>query len=309
MIRSEAQRTLVKSPPELWAEISDPESLARHLGEFGEIRITRVQPEQKIEWEAAEASGSVIIKPSGWGTKVKLTVERELASADAQADAPEAEADTETDAEAEMEPETETEMQPDIEAEVVPITHDVEPAPLDAEDEPDLQALSAEADSAIEAEAFDDPEPEEPAPQPRRSFFARLFGRRRARGQEPSGTPADLQQPEPAPRDGEIYEQPISKQFEPEQSPLDEQPEAALDDDHEDDSKTAQMPEAEPEAVAVPSLDAEPEEPAARADVDAQRIAAELEAAEAVAGEQVTAVLTGVLDSLGSAHHRPFSRA
>ncbi|HTA06509.1 MAG TPA: hypothetical protein VK774_09115, partial [Solirubrobacteraceae bacterium] len=80
MIRSEVQRTLVKSPPELWAEISDPEALARHLGEFGEIRITRVQPEQKIEWEAAEASGSVIIKPSGWGTKVKLTVERELTS-------------------------------------------------------------------------------------------------------------------------------------------------------------------------------------------------------------------------------------
>src|SRR5664280_169794 len=41
MISSEVQRTLVKSPPELWAEISDPASLARHLGEFGEIRITR----------------------------------------------------------------------------------------------------------------------------------------------------------------------------------------------------------------------------------------------------------------------------
>ena len=79
MISSEVQRTLVKSPPELWAELSDPAALARHLGEFGEIRITRVDPEQRVEWEAGDTSGSVVIKPSGWGTKVKLTVTRELA--------------------------------------------------------------------------------------------------------------------------------------------------------------------------------------------------------------------------------------
>ena len=35
MITSEVQRTLVKSPPELWTELSDPESLARHLAELG----------------------------------------------------------------------------------------------------------------------------------------------------------------------------------------------------------------------------------------------------------------------------------
>ena len=52
MISSEVQRTLVKSPPELWAELSDPDALARHLGELGEIRITRVEPEEKVEWEA-----------------------------------------------------------------------------------------------------------------------------------------------------------------------------------------------------------------------------------------------------------------
>jgi len=38
-------------------------------------------------------------------------------------------------------------------------------------------------------------------------------------------------------------------------------------------------------------------------------IAAQLERAEEAAQEQVTAVLTGVLDRLGAAHHRPFSRA
>ena len=44
----EVQRTLVKSPPEIWAEVSDVEALARHLGEFGEIAITRVEPETKV---------------------------------------------------------------------------------------------------------------------------------------------------------------------------------------------------------------------------------------------------------------------
>ena len=48
----EARRTLVKSPPELWAEISDPDSLARHLGAFGEIRITRLEPEATVAWGA-----------------------------------------------------------------------------------------------------------------------------------------------------------------------------------------------------------------------------------------------------------------
>src|SRR3954470_23058220 len=69
----EAKRTLVKSPPELWAELSDAAALARHLGEFGEIRITRTQPESVVEWEGDLASGSVQIEPSGWGTKVTLT--------------------------------------------------------------------------------------------------------------------------------------------------------------------------------------------------------------------------------------------
>src|ERR1700719_1783784 len=78
MISSEVQRTLVKSPPELWAELSDPALLSRHLGALGEIRITRVEPEQTVEWEAENTNGTVQIKPSGWGTRVTLTVTREL---------------------------------------------------------------------------------------------------------------------------------------------------------------------------------------------------------------------------------------
>jgi hypothetical protein len=71
----EAKRTLVKSPPEIWAEVSDAGALARHLGEFGEIRITRTQPESVVEWEGDLASGCVRIEPSGWGTRVTLTAE------------------------------------------------------------------------------------------------------------------------------------------------------------------------------------------------------------------------------------------
>ena len=71
----QASRTLVKSPPELWAELSDLGSLARHLGEFGEIRITQVDPESRVEWEADRASGTVRLEPSGWGTRVVLTVD------------------------------------------------------------------------------------------------------------------------------------------------------------------------------------------------------------------------------------------
>jgi hypothetical protein len=71
----EAKRTLVKSPPELWAEVSDVAALARHLGEFGEIRITRSEPEAVVEWEGDRASGSVRLEPSGWGAKVTLTAE------------------------------------------------------------------------------------------------------------------------------------------------------------------------------------------------------------------------------------------
>jgi outer membrane biosynthesis protein TonB len=88
MISSEVQRTLVKSPPELWAELSDPDALARHLGELGEIRITRVEPEKTVEWEAADTTGKVLLKSSGWGTKVTLTADRELPTPEPPAEPP-----------------------------------------------------------------------------------------------------------------------------------------------------------------------------------------------------------------------------
>jgi hypothetical protein len=67
----------VKSSPELWAECSDAASLARHLGQFGEIRITKREPETAVAWEGSAASGTVKLEPSGWGTRVTLTVTSE----------------------------------------------------------------------------------------------------------------------------------------------------------------------------------------------------------------------------------------
>jgi hypothetical protein len=73
MVDVTASRTLVKSHPELWTECSDAESLARHLDGFGEIRITRLEPETAVAWEGERASGTVRLEPSGWGTRVVLT--------------------------------------------------------------------------------------------------------------------------------------------------------------------------------------------------------------------------------------------
>src|SRR5580704_3587408 len=57
MTKHEASRTLLKSPPELWAECSDAASLSRHLDQFGEIKITRLEPETAVAWEGNAISG------------------------------------------------------------------------------------------------------------------------------------------------------------------------------------------------------------------------------------------------------------
>jgi hypothetical protein len=73
MERSTARRRLVKSPPELWAEVSDEDALARRLAPFGAIRITRWEPETTVAWEGDRASGTVELAAAGLGTTVTLT--------------------------------------------------------------------------------------------------------------------------------------------------------------------------------------------------------------------------------------------
>ncbi len=71
----------MKSPPELWSQCSDPASLARHLSGFGEISITRLEPESTVAWEGESVSGTVTLEASGWGTRVALTAAPPLTGA------------------------------------------------------------------------------------------------------------------------------------------------------------------------------------------------------------------------------------
>lgn len=99
-----AQRKLVKSPPELWSELSEVESLAKHLGELGEIRITKVEPETTVAWEGEQISGTVELEQSGWGTRV--TFHATVPEPDPPAE-PEPTPEPEPVAEAEVDPEPE----------------------------------------------------------------------------------------------------------------------------------------------------------------------------------------------------------
>jgi hypothetical protein len=293
MISSEVQRTLVKSPPELWAELSDPTALARHLGELGEIRIVRTEPESTVEWAAENTTGTVSIKPSGWGTKVTLSVTRETT-------APPPEGAAEPEVTQTREPDANAEAVPDAAAERQPPTPDVQPEPaipgvgleltssdVDPDVEPEPTAAELDPEQACETET-------ESQPAPRRGFFARLFGRRRAVFEQ---TPAVTAEATSA----------LEACDEPAQS-----------------VESARVP-GQPDAFAAVTQALEPEAfaeahpfavvpPVTKPDISAELMAAELMAAESIAAEEVsaedvTAVLTAVLDRLGAAHHRPFSRS
>lgn len=105
----EAARTLVKSPPELWAEVSDPQSLARHLGDAGEIRITRLDPESTVVWEGDRMRGTVDLAPAGWGTKVTVTAEETGAVVEPPAEEPQAAVEPAPEPDPDVEPEPEAE--------------------------------------------------------------------------------------------------------------------------------------------------------------------------------------------------------
>src|SRR4051812_1395820 len=167
-----AQRTLVKSPPELWSEVSDPDALARHFEGFGAIRISRLEPEVTVAWEGDRARGTVSLEPAGWGTKVTLTAEEPEVVA-AVEPAPEPEPEPEPDpgwvAEPEPDPEPEPrkgffsrwfrrrrpEPQPEPEPEpelIVEPEPEPEPAPEPVfEPEPELVLDAQETLAALEA--------------------------------------------------------------------------------------------------------------------------------------------------------------
>jgi hypothetical protein len=284
-VSTEVQRTLVKSPPELWSELSNPEALARHLSDLGEIRITAVEPETKVEWESEGASGIVRLKQSGWGTKVTLSVTRatpvgEEESPESEAIAEPEPAVIEADPIAVVEPKVanDTASEPTATEPVDVVKPEPEPIAV----EPEVRATDIvaanptgeverelEPGAVVEAETVAEPEP-------RVGFFARLFRRRKTRQHEAveaRAEPRSATQAEPG-------------------------------------SAARPEPEIEIEALAAPEpiyperlveVEPEPVEPA----VD---LAAELASVEAQMTAETTELLTGVLDRLGAAHHRPFSR-
>jgi hypothetical protein len=64
----ELERTLVKSPPELWDEIASQEALARWLPG---ARVGAVDPPSRIEWNADGVRGVIELEASGWGTRIR----------------------------------------------------------------------------------------------------------------------------------------------------------------------------------------------------------------------------------------------
>ena len=293
MISSEVQRTLVKSPPELWAELSDPAALARHLGELGEIRIVRTEPESTVEWEGERISGTVSIKPSGWGTKVTLSVTRELDGPPADAIEEAVGAGEEASGAGEEASGAGEEASGAIDE--TPETGDaIADTPDTIADTPD--AIAETPDTIEEAPT----EPAERAPEPRPGFLARLFKRRHK--PVAAHTPAeavDVARTPPAPLHTEADAfAAMSEALAPETvavavaGTFDALPVV------DTASPSAADPLGEHEGVEGPS---EPKQ--------AHDISAELRAAEELAEGEVTALLTAVLDRLGAAHHRPFSRA
>jgi hypothetical protein len=259
MADPDAHRTLVKSPPELWAEISDVAALARHLGEFGEIRITRLEEESTVAWEGERASGTVELAPSGWGTRVTLTA-REMGPEPVAAE-PEPVA-------AEPEPKPEPEPEP-VAAEPEPVV--AEPDPVMVEPGPEPGAAKPVA---------------EPAP-PRAGLFARLFRRRRAALAEPEAEPVAEAEPDAA--EPAMVAEPVAAEPEPDAA----EPEMVAEPDAAEPEMVAEPGPVAPEPVAEAESVAEPEpEPAAEAEPTPDTLPA----------------LTSALDSLGAAHHRPFSR-
>ena len=249
MTEHQSSRTLVKSAPELWAECSDAASLARHLGAFGEIHITKLEPETAVAWEGAAVSGTVRLEPSGWGTRVTLTM-NEAAGEVLVPEPPPAAA-----ALAEPKPELELEFEP--------------------EPEPEAQAEALEVAvavaAAIEVDADAAPDAGEPAASPP-GMLGRLLlmFRRRAVVAESDAVVAEphavLAEPDPV-----VAIEPDAVLAE--SDPVDVEPDAVV----EQPTAAAELP---PAAAAAPA----PPGPGG--------------------GE----ALTAALDSLGRAHHRPYSR-
>jgi hypothetical protein len=270
----EVHRRLVKSPPELWAELSDVEGLARHLGEFGEIRITRTDPETTVAWEGERARGTVEIEPSGWGTKVTLTAEpvggKAAATPQAKPDpAPAAEPVAKDDPPAIAKPVPEPSATPDP----VPIAKPIatpDPEPIAKQDpkpvakpEPVAEEPVARPDPEPTPAASEPPARPAPVPTPvavppkKVGFFARLFRRRKhtppiSWERDPVPAPIAEEKPRAEPMPEPAAEPMSEPAAEPMPEPAAEPtPEPAADPTPEPAAEAKLEPSVEPERVAA----------------------------------------------------------
>ncbi len=292
----QAQRTLVKSPPELWAELSNPDALARRLSGFGEIRIIRLVPEKTVAWEGERASGTVELESSGWGTRVRLTAsphhDRTPPPGVAAVDRVTAVIDEEAEP-------------PRLQAPVLERPPPDRPAP---DPRPAPAALPTPTEStppsppAVETARA---APPTPPPAARRGFFARLFGRRRA-PQTAAATDGGAARPvAPSAPPAVTANRP--------DSPL---PRSAGAEPPSASRTTAPPPD--PATVPAPPATPPPARPTTPPTTPTRARSPSRQAARypppmpapppALDPEQTMAVLSSVLDDLGAAHHRPFSR-
>lgn len=84
MPRAHAERTLVKSPPELWELVDDRELMERWTAElldYGEsvaVEVIEREPGERLAWCHAgpdDASLELSLAEKGWGTHVSIRAE------------------------------------------------------------------------------------------------------------------------------------------------------------------------------------------------------------------------------------------
>jgi hypothetical protein len=78
MPNAEWDRRLIKSPLEVWEELSSPTKLRDWLGE---VQITALDPPQRLEWKTPSASGVIELEPLEWGTRVRVQAETDCVPA------------------------------------------------------------------------------------------------------------------------------------------------------------------------------------------------------------------------------------
>jgi hypothetical protein len=261
MNESKASRTLLKSPPELWSEVSSATSLQRHMDRFGEIRITKLEPETAVAWEGEHARGTITLEASGWGTRVSLTAEAVDAGGADEAQLEDAHQADDVDPVKDLVEPAGTRVEPELEQANAGVEHEHEEI-LDPHREAETRdpALSREVGRDQLGASTHKPRWTERLARAFKRWFA---------APPRADTDPGIQPPAPAPEPSSaVVSTPEPEPVVPEPAPRVTPPSLIL------------APQPKPQPEPLPQIDDAP-----------------------------AAALDAALDSLGQAHHRPFSRA